>query len=130
MPRFGNASRRNLQTCDVKLQRIFEEVVKHLDCTVLCGHRGQKEQDEAYKSGRSKVKWPDGKHNSNPSRAVDVAPYPIDWSDTARFYYFAGYVMNEARNQGIKLRFGGDWDSDTEVSDESFRDLVHFELME
>ena len=130
MPQFGNASRRRLQTCDARLRRVFEEVVKHCDCTVLCGHRGQEEQDKAYEEGRSKVRWPNGKHNSNPSRAIDVAPYPIDWENLDRFYYFSGYVMNEARHQGVKLRWGGDWDSDTEVSDNSFNDLVHFELVE
>jgi hypothetical protein len=28
----------------------------------------------------------------------------------------------------IPLRWGGDWDSDTEVNDNGFDDLVHFEL--
>lgn len=130
MPQFGNASRRRLQTCDARLRRVFEEAVEQFDCTVLCGHRGEEEQNKAFEDGKSKVRWPDGKHNSNPSRAIDVAPYPIDWEDTRRFYYFAGYVMGVANKLGIKLRWGGDWDRDTEVSDNSFNDLVHFELDE
>ena len=28
---------------------------------------------------------------------------------------------------GIKIRWGGDWDSDTQVNDNKFDDLVHFE---
>ena len=29
----------------------------------------------------------------------------------------------------IKLRWGGDWDRDTQVKDNSFDDLLHFELI-
>jgi hypothetical protein len=29
----------------------------------------------------------------------------------------------------LKLRWGGDWDMDTEVKDNKFDDLVHFELV-
>jgi peptidoglycan LD-endopeptidase CwlK len=130
MPSFGSSSRRQLQTCDQRLRKVFEEVLRKFDCTVLCGYRNEEDQNKAYDQGRSKVRYPHGKHNTNPSRAVDVAPYPIDWENLDRFYYFAGYVMNEARNQGIRLRWGGDWDSDTEVTDNDFNDLVHFELVE
>jgi len=76
----------------------------------------------AYNSGRSKVKWPDGKHNRSPSMAVDAAPYPIDWQDRERFYYFAGYVMGVAdmlHAEGLithRLRYGGDWDRDAQVT--------------
>ena len=31
---------------------------------------------------------------------------------------------------GIDLRWGGDWDRDTEVRDNTFDDLVHFEIVE
>ena len=30
---------------------------------------------------------------TNPSRAVDVVPYPIDWDDRERFHLFAGFVI-------------------------------------
>jgi len=29
---------------------------------------------------------------------------------------------------GIRLRWGGDWDGDTELDDNKFDDLPHFEL--
>jgi len=89
----------------------------------------------AYNAGRSKVKWPNGKHNKRPSMAVDVVPYPIDWQDRDRFHYFAGYVMGVAdmlHAEGLinhRLRWGGDWDRDTQVKDNGFDDLVHFELV-
>jgi len=130
MPQFGNTSIRRLSDCDYRLRRVMHEVIRDFDCTILCGHRNEEDQNEAYDKGQSKVRWPDGKHNSTPSRAVDVAPYPIDWEDHSRMYYFAGYVMATAKRLGIKLRWGGDWDGDTEVKDNGFNDLVHFELDE
>ena len=66
-----------LRTCDYRLQMLFEEVVKHYDCTILQGHRDKATQDAYFEAKKSKVKWPNSKHNSNPSLAVDVAPYPI-----------------------------------------------------
>lgn len=59
---------------------------------------------------------------------MDAAPFPIDWKDLPRFTLFAGFVLGTASEMGIGVRWGGDWNSDTQVKDESFRDLVHFEL--
>ena len=129
MPKFGRTSRKRLITCKEDLQTLFNEVVKHFDCSVLGGYRGRNEQDTAYESGHSKVKWPNGKHNSNPSLAVDVAPYPIDWDDRERFIYFGGFVKGCAYQLGLPLRWGGDWDNDSQLSDNKFDDLVHFELV-
>ncbi len=128
MPKFGSTSKRRLSTCEKDLQLLFKEVVRGFDCTIVCGHRGEEAQNEAYKRGNSKVKYPHGRHNANPSRAVDVAPYPIDWSDRDRFNYFAGYVKGVASQMGIDVIWGGDWDNDTDLKDNGFDDLVHFEL--
>ena len=57
-----------------------------------------------------------------------LAPYPIDWNDKERFYFFAGYVKGIASQMGIELRWGGDWDSDNQLHDQTFMDLPHFEL--
>jgi len=130
MPKFGKRSLDNLNTCHPDLQRLFNEVIKYYDCSVLCGHRTKEEQDAAYHDGRSKVQWPNGKHNSMPSKAVDVAPYPVDWSDTRRFYMFVGIVRGIAAMMGIKIRVGADWDGDMEVKDQNFHDLPHVELMD
>ena len=134
MPRFGSRSKKRLATCDDRLQDLFKEVVKHFDCSVIQGHRGKADQNKAFDEGRSKLRYPDGNHNASPSKAVDVAPYPIDWSDRDRFHYFSGFVMGmatrlERKVPTLKLRWGGDWDQDTEVKDNRFDDLVHFELV-
>jgi len=128
MPRFGKRSIGRLQTCDQKLQELFYEVVKHFDCSIIEGHRGEERQNKAYADGKSKVKYPNGKHNQNPSVAVDVAPYPIDWSDRDRFHYFGGFVLGVAKEMGMNIRWGGDWNQDTETKDNKFDDLVHFEI--
>ena len=130
MPRFGSRSINRLKTCDQKLQELFYEVVKHFDCSILEGHRGEEGQNKAYADGKSKVKHPNGKHNKFPSVAVDVAPYPIDWSDRDRFHYFGGFVLGVAKEMGMNIRWGGDWNQDTETKDNKFDDLVHFEIKE
>ena len=128
MPRFGSRSRKNLETCDEDLQALFSEVIKYFDCTVIQGHRGKEEQNKYFDEGKSKVKYPNGRHNASPSNAVDVVPYPIDWEDTDGMYYFAGFVKGVAFKLGIPVRWGGDWNDNTEVKDTNFKDLPHFEL--
>tara|TARA_R100000664_G_scaffold29136_1_gene40806 strand:+ start:264 stop:656 length:393 start_codon:yes stop_codon:yes gene_type:complete len=128
MPSFSDTSKKRLSTCDEKLQTLFNEVVKHFDCSVLCGHRGEEEQNKAYKAGNSQKQFPYGKHNKLPSNAVDVAPYPLDWDDRERFQYFAGFVLGTAKQLNIDIRYGGDWDGDNDLKDNEFDDLVHFEI--
>lgn len=135
MPRFGRSSEHHLRTTHPDLQRVLRAVVLEIDCKVLEGHRGEVRQNQYYRKvingkRRSKVKWPNGQHNSYPSKAADVAPWPIDWNDTKRFYFFAGYVICKAASMGVTLRWGGDWDRDYDFGDQDFMDLVHFELVE
>jgi len=128
VPKFSERSLKKLATCDSRLIRLFNEVVKHMDCTILCGTRGKEEQDDAFRKGFSKVQFPNSRHNSSPSAAVDVAPYPIDWNDRDRFYYFAGIVKGIASQMGYVIRWGGDWDSDNDFKDQNFMDWPHFEI--
>jgi len=130
MPKFGSKSKQRLSTCDEDLIDLFNEVIKYFDCSVLEGHRNEEDQNKYFKEGTSKVKFPKGKHNASPSNAVDVVPYPVNWDDTARMYYFAGIVKGIAETMEINIRWGGDWDNDTEVKDTKFKDLPHFELRE
>ena len=128
MPRFGKKSRERLATCDERLQRVFNEVINYVDCSVLEGHRSAERQDKLFEEGKTKVKYPNGRHNANPSRAVDVVPYPIDWKDRERFHLFAGFVLGIAYSMDIALRWGGDWNQNFEVDDNQFDDFPHFEL--
>ncbi len=129
MPKFGEKSKEKLETCHQDLQKLFNEVIKYFDCCVICGHRTEEEQDEAFKNGHSNVEYPNSKHNQKPSLAVDVVPYPIDWKDTNRFYLFVGFVRGIAAMLDIPIRCGGDWDGDLETSDQKLTDLPHFEML-
>ena len=128
MPKFGRKSKERLNTCDSNLQKVFNEVIKHVDCSVLEGHREKDRQNKLYEEGKTKVRYPDGRHNRQPSSAVDVTPYPVDWKDRERQTLFAGFVIGVASQMGINLRWGGDWDQDFQVVDNRFDDFPHFEL--
>ena len=125
MPRFGNRSRRRLKGVDTKLVNVLNETIKLMDITVIEGVRSKDRQAELLEKGATKVKY--SKHMEG--KAVDVAPYPIQWDDRERFHYMGGIVRGVASQMGIKVRWGGDWDSDGEIKDNNFDDLVHIELV-
>lgn len=139
-PLFSAASRARLATCHPDLQVIFNEVIRWADCTIICGHRGQQDQARAFDADLTQLKWPDSKHNSQPSMAADVAPYQaqisnIDWADRPAFYVFKGKVeiiamqLLGAGKITHLVRWGGDWDTDGRTTDQKFNDLPHFELI-
>ena len=101
MPTFGSESQKQLATCDERLQRIMNEAVTFTDFSILEGHRNEATQNADYAKGVSKLRWPNGKHNSSPSRALDFAPFPIDWSNKtaalARFLFVSGVIYVCAR---------------------------------
>ena len=103
-------------------------VIPHIDFSIIDGQRSETEQTAAFLSGASQVPWPQSTHNTDPSEGIDVAPYPIAWDDRERFTLLAGMIIMAAYDLGIVLRWGGDWDRDTEVKDNKFDDLGHFEL--
>lgn len=82
-------------------------MIEVVDCSIITGHREQAAQDAAVFSGKSRTPWPMSKHNSIPSRAVDVAPYPLDWSDIPAFHALNDVVQDAAQDLGIKIRWGG-----------------------
>ena len=131
---FGKRSAEALATCSPPLRGLCVEALAAapFDLTVTCGRRSKEDQEKAVAEGRSKVHWPHGKHNTaDPgalSRAVDIHPYPVDFEDTRRYYILAGVMLAIARRRGIAIRWGGDWDGDGTLTDQSFNDLPHFEL--
>lgn len=118
-----------LDTCHRDLVMLFRRVSVSYPCKVLEGHRGEQAQNAAFATGKSQLRFPDGKHNALPSMAVDVAPLPLDWNDREAFSYFAGFVKGIAECMGLKIRWGGDWDDDRNLKNNKFDDLVHFELV-
>jgi peptidoglycan L-alanyl-D-glutamate endopeptidase CwlK len=137
MNTFSETSKAKLKTCHRDLQTLFAHVVQEMDCTIVCGHRDKPEQDKAFAEGKSKLQYPQSKHNSDPSMAVDAAPYEvnhIDWS-REQLLFFAGYVKGVADRlyrTGVishKIRLGADFSMDNDINDEKFSDCPHYELI-
>jgi len=108
--------------------RIRDEVQ---DISLVTGYRGEEEQNKKFLEGKSKVTYPNGKHNMYPSIAVDLQPYPYPkderklWAALGRI---AGRAEAIAKEEGFVIRWGGDWDSDGDLTDQDFDDLFHIEL--
>ena len=132
MPRFGKRSRERLKGVDAGLVNVLNEVVKYFDITIIEGLRSQKRQDELVAEGKSKTKF--GKHVLG--KAVDLAPYPIDWKARDDFHLLGGFILGVASQMDVNVRWGGDWSASSlykgkrTTKDNSFDDLVHFELKE
>lgn len=124
--KYGTTSRQRLDTCHPDLQYLCNELIKHRDVSILCGHRNEQDQNKAFAKDASTLRYPDSKHNKTPSLAVDMAPYHTDhphihWDDFREFEEFSGFVKGVAATLGITITWGGDW--------HSFRDYPHWELM-
>ena len=126
MPRFGQASQRRLKGINTKLVNVLNQAIKHFDFIVIEGKRSLETQKEYVAKGASKTL--ESKHLEG--KAVDIAPYPIDYDDEERFVYLGGFILGVASQLGVKLRWGLDWDNDTYTKDTSFRDIGHFEIRE
>lgn len=142
MPKFGVKSKAALATCHPDLQILMNEVIKTYDCIISYGYRSPEEQFELYKKGRKliagvwvkvgpTVTYKDGykkksNHNSKPSMAVDVTPYPLNWKDYAEFKKMAKIILDTADRlykEGkikSKIGWGGNW--------KVFKDYPHFEI--
>lgn len=135
MPSFGRKSLEKRAQLDERLQMVLDRAIQDFDFTIMVGHRTEAEQNEAYAAGNSKLQYPQSKHNTYPSLAVDIAPWfaekpHVRWKDWKMWYYFAGYIMRCADEVGVKLRWGGNWDRDMDLNDNAFLDCPHFEIDE
>lgn len=119
---FSPKSLERLQSCDSRLQILFQDVIQYQDCSILVGHRCEADQNAACSSGKSELIWPNSKHNSQPSLAVDAGPSPINWGNIEAFKLFGAFVKLRAKALSIPIRWGGDF--------HSFKDYDHFELVE
>ena len=126
MYKFGKRSRERLKGVDTRIINVLNELIKMMDVTIIEGVRTKERQAELLKQGATKVKY--SKHMEG--KAVDLAPYPIDWENRDGFYYMGGMIRGIAKQLGLKIRFGGDWDSDGDTKDNNFDYLVHIEILD
>lgn len=120
---WGKRSAELLATCDKRLQELAYMMLDRsdFDLTITCGYRTEDEQNEAYKNGKSRARFGESKHNTFPSKAIDICPYPINWdTKDIRWQEMALNAMWCAGKLGIEIVWGGSF--------KSIKDLPHFEL--
>ena len=115
-----------LEQAHLSLQEIVLELLHYKDITITCTVRTKEEQEEAFRKGNSKARYGQSAHNFNPSRAIDIVPYPIpmkgnqwdnnskEWDDVAELF------LTIAKDKGIDITWGGNF--------KSIVDKPHFEL--
>ncbi len=122
------------------LIRVVERAIlkSDQDFTVLEGVRTPERQQQLYAQGRSKpgpkVTWTlNSRHFVNPrtgyGHAVDLAPFPIDWTDLKKFDAISRAMFAAAKDLGIAIRWGADWDRDGKPRERGESDSPHFELV-
>jgi peptidoglycan LD-endopeptidase CwlK len=141
MFKFSANSLKRLETCHPDLQKLMKESLKVsiIDFGISTGVRSQKEQDEAFRTGKSKLQFPRSMHNLDPNRnpqyalAVDVfAHVPSEGGVTWKiqyYYYLFGVFSAVAKQLNIPIRHGLDFNMNGNFSDDGFLDGPHVELL-
>jgi peptidoglycan L-alanyl-D-glutamate endopeptidase CwlK len=115
-----------LNQCHPDLIKLMLRVDQIYPIQVICGFRGEKDQNIAFENKKSKLKFPNSKHNYSPSLAVDVVPDPdrntktISWMDLMAFEIMCLAIELVADDLEIKIRLGRDF---------TFKDWPHVELI-
>lgn len=132
---FGPASLKNLEGVHPDLDRVVRRALSYkvMDFSVGEGLRTLERQKELLAKGASTTLK--SKHLTG--HAVDLHPYPLNqqkvdkgyWPEIIRYGVLAGLMKRAAIEEGVKLRWGCDWDGDGETLDHSFFDAPHFELI-
>lgn len=136
MPVFGTASKNSLAKAHPLLQQLCNEAIKRVDFKVLDSQRGRDAQELAFRKGNTKAHFGQSAHNYSPAIAVDLFPAPYDWNNEAAFdnmnriigWYdpASGKGLGLAKELGIPIRAGWDWNMDFSKSDGW--DKPHIEL--
>lgn len=101
------------------------------DFMVLEGVRTIERQRELYEQGRTKpgkvITWTmQSKHIDG--LAVDLVPSPVDWNTLNKFDAIAAAMFAAAKDWGVAIRWGADWDGDGNPRERGETDSPHFEL--
>lgn len=137
--KLGPASRNKLEGLHPNLVAVVTRAIQLTtqDFSVTCGVRTLTEQKELYAQGRTKpgqiVTWTlKSRHlpaADGLGRAVDLAPYPIDWNNLSKFDAIAKAMFAASEELGIPIRWGADWDQDGNPRERGETDSPHFELV-
>lgn len=134
----GPTSRKKLEGLHPNLVRVVTLAIQLTtqDFAVTAGLRTVEEQAELYAQGRTKpgpvVTWTmHSRHlpaEDGLGRAVDLAPYPIDWNTPSKFDAIGDAMHRAANELGIPIRWGADWNSNGTPRERGETDSPHFEL--
>ena len=112
-------SRTALQGVHPDLVRVVRRAIQITaqDFIVTEGVRTPERQRALYAQGRTapgpKVTWTLNSnhfiHADGYGHAVDLCPYPVDWSDVKKFNAIAAAMMEAAELEGVALTWGGSW---------------------
>lgn len=136
---------------DERLQRVVKRAIQltKQDFMVLEGVRTKQQCMINYGKGRTiaecvakgvpaqyanpnaaKVTWLNdpfaSKHVSG--KAVDLVPYPVDWNDLKKFDAIAQAMLQAAKELGVPVRWGADWNSNGKPRERGESDSPHFEI--
>lgn len=133
MAYYSQESIRRLNQAHHLIGKVAERVIQVVDVKIGETLRGREKQQRYYREGKSKLQYPDSKHNQRPAEAAHFLPYPELWdASTERWYYVGGVVVGIASvvlPDDVGWRWGGDWDGDDIFGDQQFDDLAHHELI-
>ena len=78
----------------------------------------------------AKVTWLNNPLSSKhvTGHAVDLVPYPVDWNDLSKFDKIAKAMRYAAKELGVSIRWGADWDNDGKFREKGEYDSPHFEI--
>lgn len=131
--KLGKTSLARLKGVDETLVNVVKRAIEisDVDFTVLEGVRTLERQRELYAQGRTApgkiVTWTmKSKHLEG--KAVDLVPYPLDWNDLKKFDKISKAMFAAAKEQGVKLRWGADWNSNGKPREKGETDSPHFEI--
>lgn len=139
MPNFSKTSQNNLDSCHKDLRTLCDYMIQHYDFSVVFGHRSMSIQNALFLKGRRLIPGEVGdrrdhyqivdinrvvtyrgfekasKHNTSPSLAIDIIPWPSGWSSEKKIYELAGFAKASyvyLKEYGLiksEFRFGSDW---------------------
>lgn len=136
---------------DERLQRVVKRAIQltKQDFMVLEGVRTREQCMINYGNGRTvaqcvakgvpaqyanpnaaKVTWLNNPFASKhcDGKAVDLVPYPVDWNDLKKFDAIAKAMLQAAKELGIPIRWGADWNSNGRPREKGETDSPHFEI--
>jgi peptidoglycan L-alanyl-D-glutamate endopeptidase CwlK len=136
--KFGMNSLNHRKQVINPLVRIVDRALAYgiMDFSLIESIRSKEKQNKYFMDGRSKLPWPKGNHNveheGELAKALDIVPCingKLSWK-RVHCLTLSGIILAAAVEEGIKLRWGGNWDMDGEpITDQDYQDLVHYEVV-